>query len=802
MRRFGAIGCEFVRLRAILWASNWTPPLRNSIADRPLTPGGKCNNFEAPELRTVMKIRFYRLYTLPLIFLLSLLSAAAQTSPQQPVFSPNAGRNRLPGVPRLRQNPEQTRNTPNQAQPETAIPYDYQVLYSFCMPANCADGSQPLAGLIQDSAGNLYGTTQAGGNSNSLCSYGHGCGTVFKVDSAGQQTVLHAFCAETNCIDGYYPYADLIEDGAGNLYGTTAYGGANGSGTVFKVDNTGQETVLYSFCSTGGSKCTDGSAPMSALIEDSAGNLYGTTTFGGAHNFGTVFKLDTTNHQTVLYSFCSVGGLNCTDGYLPSGLIQDGSGNLYGTTQAGGSSAVNSNGGGTAFKLDSTGHLTVLYRFCSEPNCADGNTPYSGLILDGSGNLYGTTSGGGATNEGAVFKLDSSGHETLVYSFCPAGGTDCGDGISPRAGLIEDAAGNLFGTTFQGGEFDEGTVFELDNTGQETLLYNFCSSNQCADGAEPLAGLLEDSAGNLYGTTYQGGVNSDSFGGTVFKLVPGALVAPTSSPNPSYVTQSVTLSVVVSSYGTRPIPTGSVTFSEGTTVLGTVTLINGRASLQAKFNRRGTLAITTSYSGDENYQPASSQLQQVVLPQYTTSTTEASNLNPSTYGQAVTLTATVSSAGPTPTGTVTFKNGSATVGNASLSGGVAMLSVSTLPAGTLSITADYGGDAPSKTSKSSPLTQVVNRASSTTAVVSSKNPSLPGQTVKFTATVTSPTATPTGSVTFMDGSTALATKTLAKGKASYSTSTLGAGAHNITAIYEGTSNVSGSTSPLLVQTVN
>ncbi len=749
-----------------------------------------------------MKISSGRFYTLPLIFLLSLLSSVAETSAQQPVFSADPGLSPLPGLTKLRRNPQKAHQTTNQAEPETAI--TYQVLYRFCSSTNCADGNVPLAGLIQDSAGNLYGTTQVGGNSNSLCSggSGNGCGTVFKVDSAGEETVLHAFCAEANCADGFYPQAGLIEDAAGNLYGTTRLGGAHGNGTVFKLDNTGQETVLYSFCSKGGSKCNDGAAPTLALVEDGTGNLYGTTSGGGAKNLGTVFKLDTTNHETVLYSFCSMGGVYCTDGWSPSGLIEDGAGNLYGTTTYGGNYSTNSNGGGTAFKLDSAGQLTVLYSFCSESKCADGNTPYAGLIEDGVGNLYGTTGGGGANGEGAVFKLDSSGQETLVYSFCPVNYGNCYDGSNPRAGLVEDAAGNLFGTTVDGGADEGGTVFEVDNTGKETVLYNFCSLYQCGDGREPLAGLIEDTAGNLYGTTFLGGdnaINPDG-GGTVFKLAPLAIVALTSSPNPSYVSQSVTFSLVV--FGRGPTPTGSVTVVEGSTVLGTVTLSNGQASLPATFKTKGTLAIRASYSGDETYPAAPGETTQTVLLPNATSTTVASNLNPSTYGQAVTLTSTVSSAGPPPTGTVTFKNGSVTVGKASLSNGVATLAVSTLPAGTLSITADYGGDSASKTSKSSPLTQVVNQASSTTAVVSSKNPSLAGQAVKFTATVSSATTTPTGSVTFMDGGTVLATKTLGKGTASYSTSTLGAGAHNITAVYEGTANISGSTSLVLVQTVN
>jgi len=189
---------------------------------------------------------------------------------------------------------------------------------------------------------------------------------------------------------------------------------------------------------------------------------------------------------------------------------------------------------------------------------------------------------------------------------------------------------------------------------------------------------------------------------------------------------------------------------------------------------------------------------------YTTTTTLASSFNPSTYGEAVTFIATVSSEGPTPTGTVTFKNGSKTIGSATLSDGGAQITTSTLPVGNLAITASYGGDAANKKSTSPMLEQVVNQATSTTAIASSVNPSKAGQTVKFTATVTSPTTKPTGTVTFMDGSTVLGTGTLAKatGKATYSTSSLSTGSHNITAVYEGTADVSGSTSPVLVQTVH
>ena len=263
-----------------------------------------------------------------------------------------------------------------------------------------------------------------------------------------------------------------------------------------------------------------------------------------------------------------------------------------------------------------------------------GTSHIPGLIQDAEGNLYGTTSGGGATDEGAVFKLDSSGHETLVYSFCPEGDAYCEDGIGPRAGLVEDAAGNLFGTTSAGGLLSGGTVFRVESTGQETVLYNFCLD--CGDGAEPAAGLIEDPAGVLYGTTSEGvspngtGVSS----GTVFKLSPAATIALTSSPNPSYADQSVTFSVVVSGSATGPTPSGSVTFSEGATVLGMVTLANGQASLPVKFQGKGSYYIIARYSGDVNYQATSSNIKQVVIPQNATSTTLASNLNPSTYGQA------------------------------------------------------------------------------------------------------------------------------------------------------------------------
>lgn len=276
----------------------------------------------------------------------------------------------------------------------------------------------------------------------------------------------------------------------------------------------------------------------------------------------------------------------------------------------------------------------------------------------------------------------------------------------------------------------------------------------------------------------------------------------TSSMNPSYVNQPVTFGVVVSGIG--PTPTGSVMFKEGGTTLGTVALANGQASLTTTFTEPGTFQIVASYSGDQNYEPQQSN----VITQfvnYATSTALVSSSNPSTYRQPVTFTATVSSAGPTPSGTVTFTS-SADARHPKkepLNDGVATYTVpKALPLGSTTITATYYGYVGYYAPSAATLNQVVNKATSSTTVVSSVNPSNAGQKVTFTATVTSPTTTPTGTVTFMDGSTELGTRTLAKGKASYDTSTLSVGSHNITAVYEGTADISGSTSPVLVQTVN
>ncbi len=379
------------------------------------------------------------------------------------------------------------------------------VLYSFCPENYCHDGAYPSTSLIFDQKGNLYGTTPYGGAYES--------GTVFKLTPDGKETVVHSFGGQNG--DGFYPSVGLIVDREGNLYGTTASGGSSFGGTVFKLTPAGKETILYNFCAQ--SNCGDGASP-GGLVFDQKGNLYGTTLDGGIPNncylgCGVVFKLTPEGKQTVLYSFCPK--INCADGELPEGgLVIDRKGNLYGTVSQGGA-----HGAGAVFKVTSDGKETVLHSFGTE---GDGQYPEAGVIFDQIGNLYGTTDRGGAHGAGTVFKLGPAGKETVLYSFCHSQ-TNCSNGAYPVAGLIFDQKGNLYGTTGGGGADGYGTAFKLTAAGKETVLYNFCGQDNCADGKQPFGGLVFDQKGNLYGTTYIGGLTVCTNGcGVVFKLTPNS----------------------------------------------------------------------------------------------------------------------------------------------------------------------------------------------------------------------------------------------------------------------------------------
>ena len=308
-------------------------------------------------------------------------------------------------------------------------------------------------------------------------------------------TMLHTFTGD----DGANPQSPLIADADGNLYGTTFYDGKSGYGTVFKMDTKNKVTVLYSFAGP-----PDAANPSGPLLMDKSGNLYGTTVWGGASNQGTVFKLTSTGDESVLYSFAGYP----SDGSNPEGgVIRDPNGNLYGTTDQGGQGAGCGGypyGCGILFELDPAGDETILHTFNGE---GDGAHPWAGVVRDSAGNLYGTTVDGGAAGLGTIFKFDTAGTFTLLHSFAAT------DGAYPYGGVIRDAKGNLYGAAYEGGTSSVGTVFKLNKSGKLTVLHDFTGNT---DGAYPPAGLVRDAAGNLYGTTAQGGSSSDF--GTVFKV--------------------------------------------------------------------------------------------------------------------------------------------------------------------------------------------------------------------------------------------------------------------------------------------
>lgn len=382
-----------------------------------------------------------------------------------------------------------------------------ETVYSF--DYNGSDGAYPDASLVADAAGNFYGTTSSSGIYNS--------GVAFELSPNGgggwTEKLLHNFGEGQ---DGSAPYGAMIFDTAGNLYGTTTGGGSHGGGTVFELSPNGSggwtETILLNI-----GNGADGSAPYCSLVFDRSGNLYGTTSAGGVDYGGTVFELSPNGRggwtEAVLHSF----GAGTDGAYPPAGLIFDGAGNLYGTTYAGGTSNV-----GTVFELSPNGGgswtETVLYGFNN--NGSDGNYPYAGLVFDSAGNLYGTTYDGGNSNFGTIYKLSPNGGggwtETVLHSF----DFSTTDGAYPSDSVIFDSAGNFYGTTENGGANYYGTAFEFSPAGggnwTEALLHSFGGA---MDGSVPYGGLIMDRAGNLYGTTVQGGSGAPAFG-TVFEITP------------------------------------------------------------------------------------------------------------------------------------------------------------------------------------------------------------------------------------------------------------------------------------------
>ncbi len=349
------------------------------------------------------------------------------------------------------------------------------------------------AGVVRDAAGNLYGTAAGGGDFN--CEPPNGCGAVFELTTDGTFIVLVTF-EGTN---GIGPATPVIRDRAGNIYGTTAAGGYGGGGTIFKIDTAGKETVLHNFSYLSGQDCS----PAQGLVMDKSGNLFGTTSSSDCnHPGGTIFKIDSAGKFTVLHNFSGVP----SDGSYPNygHLTMDKSGNLYGVTERGGSASCidwwGPGGCGVLYKLRENGTFALLHSFGGWP--WDGCGPMGSVAVDEAGNFYGTTVYCGFNNQGTIWKVTKAGKETILHNF--AGGTS--DGCQPQAGVTRDSNGDLYGVTDCGGTYDQGTLYELSANGSFTLLHSFSVSEGFPPIGEVLRIANGTIFGTTwFGGTYEGG---------------------------------------------------------------------------------------------------------------------------------------------------------------------------------------------------------------------------------------------------------------------------------------------------------
>ena len=440
------------------------------------------------------------------------------------------------------------------------------VLYSF---TGTPDGASPYSGVTLYN-GNFYGTTYSGGLA--------GAGTIYQLSPNGgggwTETVLYSFCAQINCADGENPeFTNLLFDSNGNLYGTTYNGGANGLGVVYELSHSGAEwteTVLWSFAGS-----PDAANPINGLIWDAVGNLYGTSYNGGQGDIGTVFELSPNGKggwtEQVIASLSEID----------ASLTINAAGDIFGTTNT------------TVFEMTPNGSggwntPKTLYTFPASG--ARGTTPDGTLVLDSSGNIYGTTRAGGTNNNGTVYKLTLGTNGKYTQSLLWKFGAN---GTNPTAGVVFDKSGNLYGTTRLGGKAGTGVVYKLAPTGTgsytESVLQPFTGEN----GSGPYAGLLY-SGGYLYGTTYTGGVDGM---GTVFVVNPAAAVTTTtltSSPNPSIAGEAVTFTATVS----PAPPDGEVVVFEA---IGQSTMTGGIATYTTSAFPAGTHKVRAVYEGDLNF---------------------------------------------------------------------------------------------------------------------------------------------------------------------------------------------------------
>jgi len=680
----------------------------------------------------------------------------------------------------------------------------FTTIYTFCRTVNsngaCADGGVSVPNLILGTDGNFYGTSYGGGAYGDFQGYG---GAIYKMTPSGVLTTLYSFCQTEGCPDGLYPNA-LVQGTDGNFYGTTVQEGGHGGGTVFKITAAGVLTTLYNFCSEGGKACTDGAQPFSGLVEGPDGNFYGTTAGGGVNDAGTFFKITPSGVLTTLSDLQTSVPIEDPTG----NLILGGDDNFYSVSYNGGQATACAGACGTVFEVTSAGVTTDVYDFCNGliRDCTDAENP-TGLVQGGNGDFYGTGFFGGTNQSthnlgvGAIFKVSPSpalpapvqvalSQSTITlgqsvtlnwqvrnafsltmqqcYAFAPFSASGAGKWTGLQAGSMS------------------GGVFSGSATIQPTANGVYAYSLTCG-GVETGHAVLHVGSGNAASST------------TLYSNAPALVGAPLALAVAVYPQPNV-----------GATPTGTVTIAYGSLSSGPLELANGAARLNVDTQglAAGSYTISVAYSGDSNYAASSTTATIVLYARYPTFTyltanSTAPNPPPVIAGQPVTLNGTVISSGPNgsgPTGTVTFYSGSTVLGSAALSGDTATLTLPTtaIPVGVYTVTAVYSGDSSNPPSSSTPIRVAIQTATMTTLSISPTTVAK-GQHVTLSAAVTraSAGATPTGSVGFFLGTSELGSAALVNGTATLSytvPNNTAAGTYAVTATYSGDSMDAVSTS--------
>jgi uncharacterized repeat protein (TIGR03803 family) len=659
--------------------------------------------------------------------------------------------------------------------------YTESTIYSFSSTV----GTHPFNGFIQGSDADFYGVAyRSGANSNDQVG-----GTAFKITAAGDLTVLHSFPASAT--DGALPEAIMIQGTDGNFYGTTTVGGANdetnlGDGTIFKITPSGTVTILHSF---NGSSTTDGAYPQAGLIQGTDGNFYGTVSDGGKYGYGAVYKITPGGTFSLLYSFTGTG----TDGAQPfSGLVQGSDGDFYGCTYEGGG------GYGTIYKVTASGTFTLVY----SPTSAQGAACSASLVEGSDGDFYGAAYAGGPNSLGTFYKVNSSGSSfTVLHTF--GSGTDGGQ---PFAGPVLATDGNFYQTTSTGGANNEGVIDRISPTGTTKTVYTFLGGS--TDGGQPDGAMTQANDGNFYSTTAEAGASG---AGTVFELaVSPALAPPVQLTIPASVAAGASFTLTYKVFNAYSDTLGYCFATNTASASDWTGLITGKTTSQSKTltasktagkytyaltcggTETGTATVTVGGSSKDN-----------------STTTLTASPNPATVGQKVTLKATVTGSGSTPTGTIDYSVDSITFGSASLSSGVASFAATSngIAPGVYPVVATYAGSSSYNGSASKALNVTLNKAPTSTTLTASPTSVTPPADVTLTATVkrstSGATGDPTGSVTFSVGSVTIATVKLSAGVATLKASSAGqaAGSYPITAKYSGDPSDNSSTSSAVSVTV-